>query len=638
MGFFLAGLLVLLLGGGAAGLWKRKPSFSASFERKGRIGDGLTSERDANLFFESLDSDADGAVEPGELADFFGKTIGGPVLDSSEEISAGVASMMGMADSDKDKQLSTAEMSVFWRRLGSLLSVEEVAAWVEHSVQLPKSVADKFRDASVSGYDFVELVYNSSALASIVEQPRHRMILVRAMRMRLTGVGKAPASPAPLLVDGDTCSKKIHLSWSVSDGAGFPTHKYRLERRASNEKTRGSRWVCVADDDSRDFVDQLPTASSYVTYEYRVAAWNAIGRSAYATKRYQRPIECDQRSSWTLPVYRAFTSLYVAIELGLSIIVVSLAILKLFASTEYPEIFATIWNSVYAVLDTPIGRSLVPAFFFEVSQSFLQTATPQYRTRPPGVADPKQVGTSGVRALPPEMDEDQVDDDDDHNASDQDDDLFGHSSSSAAAAAAITSSRRRRIAAFPRPMSMPDIYAQKSPTSLPNSKASDDELSSRPTANPRSEGVCHVCRRPFVYAIRSKHHCYLCARPFCRNCGRIAHSQFVTCPVGSRCVCDSCSPRLPKKLPPPSSSASTKRSASNLIRKLAGSPPPTTTTTRLTAKDEDDETKPKQPKPAQNSRRRILMRRSQTSNALPIAASVDDLEKDQATTGRVALK
>lgn len=48
-------------------------------------------------------------------------------------------------------------MVVFARRLGTLLTVDEVAEWVMYAVQLPSEVADTFRMNSVTGYDFPEL-------------------------------------------------------------------------------------------------------------------------------------------------------------------------------------------------------------------------------------------------------------------------------------------------------------------------------------------------------------------------------------------------------------------------------------------------------------------------------------------------
>jgi len=61
------------------------------------VGDGATSELGASLFFEMLDVDADGQIERDELESYVGDAIGGHVLDSSEEIDAGIASIFASA-------------------------------------------------------------------------------------------------------------------------------------------------------------------------------------------------------------------------------------------------------------------------------------------------------------------------------------------------------------------------------------------------------------------------------------------------------------------------------------------------------------------------------------------------------------
>ena len=168
-----------------------------------KVGDGATSEVDASLFFDSLDADADGQIERDELESYVGGSIGGHVLDSDEEIEQGVASIFASADADSDAQLSATDMRAYWTQLGSLLSVREVAAWVEHAVQLPRDVSVRFTEAAVSGYDFAELARDASERGALktevgVRTQRQRTMLARAMRMRLTGVGAAPQSAAPL--------------------------------------------------------------------------------------------------------------------------------------------------------------------------------------------------------------------------------------------------------------------------------------------------------------------------------------------------------------------------------------------------------------------------------------------------------
>lgn len=565
--------VALVLAGGAAGYW-----LGSSWNAGEHIGDGATSERDAKVLFEFLDTDADGQVEESELFAFVGDAIGGHVLDSTEEIEAGVASILDAADRNDDSRLSTAETREFWKRLGSLLSVEEVAAWVEHSVQLPAAVARQFREASVTGYDFAELVRDGlsedGALARAVgvHNDMHRRALVRAMRMRLTGVGRQPTSPAPLVILGKPKCTQVRLAWSHSDGGGFPTHKFVVERRRldvedgqrpsllgmlfripmiclkfpltiiyrfqggawgtaskmiENQKPL-DKWTIVWDDYSHEFSDNklVPTAA----YDYRIAAWNAIGRSAYATRRIDVRRGCEASVDsypWALAsLAAAATALYTALELILSAAIVSLAILKLTAaSADYPPVFAKLWNAICSILDTSLGRQLFPAFIFEVSHG----EKPSAAGRVPGIADPALVGTLGISALPPEMDPGQLK----LRQPDDQSGILSRENSHRRLRASILSDED----APSRADSMTDMHA--SPRSYTSGPAVDD--CAKPSDfNFRSEAVCHICHRPFVYAFRSKHHCYVCAKPFCRMCGRVSHSHFRTCPVGARCVCFGC--------------------------------------------------------------------------------------------------
>ncbi|CAN0401770.1 unnamed protein product, partial [Laminaria digitata] len=48
-------------------------------------------------------------------------------------------------------------------RLGSVLTIENAAEWVKHAVRQPDEVVDAFRNGSISGYDFLELVKDDGA-------------------------------------------------------------------------------------------------------------------------------------------------------------------------------------------------------------------------------------------------------------------------------------------------------------------------------------------------------------------------------------------------------------------------------------------------------------------------------------------
>ena len=90
--------------------------------------------------------------------------------------------------------LSRADLSAYWSRLGALLSVAEVAEWIVHAVQLPETVGDAFRENSVSGYDFPDLVEDDGKALETelaIHRPADRRRIVRSIRMMMTGVDRS---------------------------------------------------------------------------------------------------------------------------------------------------------------------------------------------------------------------------------------------------------------------------------------------------------------------------------------------------------------------------------------------------------------------------------------------------------------
>jgi hypothetical protein len=295
-------------------------------------------------------------------------------LDSSEEIDAGIASIFANADLDADAQLSPADMRHYWTKLGSLLSVAEVGEWVEHAVQLPRDVARLFLDSSVSGYDFAELARDTSESGALrkevgVRTQRQRNTLARAMRMRLTGVGRPPNISAPLVALGTPKCTSVHLAWAVADGGGFPTHKYRLERHTrTNSQSTGTQdllqrtgpilwanahdgqWSLVADGYFHDFIDEhlLPG----ISYDYRVAAWNAIGRSAFETVHFPTDTRSpcnmlEYLGAWAiLPIGRFTSCSLIVVQYAFTAFVLFFAVLRILdhgvRSDAYHPVFLTL--------------------------------------------------------------------------------------------------------------------------------------------------------------------------------------------------------------------------------------------------------------------------------------------------------
>lgn len=105
------------------------------------IGDKFRSETSSASFFKSVDSDGDGTIGKSELSKFLEQQIGGSAFDEVAEIEEEVGSMMKKMDLNEDGSLDyNKDVLTHWSALETLLTVDEVAEWVVHAVQLPEEV------------------------------------------------------------------------------------------------------------------------------------------------------------------------------------------------------------------------------------------------------------------------------------------------------------------------------------------------------------------------------------------------------------------------------------------------------------------------------------------------------------------
>ena len=100
------------------------------------LGDNQRSETSSSSFFQSIDRDGDGTVARSELSEFLETSIGGTEFDEASEIKSEIDSVMKKLDLRSDG-LEEKDFFNYWNKLEKLLTVEEVAEWVEHAVQLP---------------------------------------------------------------------------------------------------------------------------------------------------------------------------------------------------------------------------------------------------------------------------------------------------------------------------------------------------------------------------------------------------------------------------------------------------------------------------------------------------------------------
>mmetsp|Transcript_1850 Transcript_1850/g.4312 ORF Transcript_1850/g.4312 Transcript_1850/m.4312 type:complete len:709 (+) Transcript_1850:127-2253(+) len=270
-------------------------------EEVSQLGDGIRSSEASGVFFDQLDIDGDGSVEPNEMAMFLRDEIGGTQFDTQSEVDSEVDTIMERLDQNHNDGLEMSDMLNYWTQLESLLTAEEVAEWIVYSVQLPKSIGRIFLENGITGYDFVEIVDNGGHVMQNelgIDKSSFRNKIVRQMQARMLGIGSTPSPPQQLSHRLESC-KAVSLSWKKSSARVFPVHSYRIQRRDINlfghhnqelisdshridesfSASSRSDWrtVYVGGDD--EFVDSgLQLGHNYM---YRIQAWNSVGRSSW---------------------------------------------------------------------------------------------------------------------------------------------------------------------------------------------------------------------------------------------------------------------------------------------------------------------------------------------------------------------
>jgi len=517
------------------------------------IGDGRTSPASSREFFRDLDTDSDGVVEKHEMLEHL-KHFGGKSLDEPEEIRRSMEYAFRRVDTNKDGELDVAESHFFWRQLGSLLSVDEVAEWVVHGLQLPAEVGEAFRANSVDAYEFPELVKDDGeALETQVGITRlsQRRKLVRYMRMVLSGVAVLPEIPQMFLVDPIGCSGS-HLRWVKPNGRGWDPHTYRVFRRqveppsarapgvlgfttlpsfsisgspvslavqqplpsglansnsvmprtlpfgkqAQVAGKRKSTWELVYEGPATEAVDEAMVPGS--SYEYRIEAWNVFGRSEARQPFLAGDLQlsCSPASHYFSLVYRIVYLLLTVFPMALSMIAVLFRSARLYSgkkrrSQGHDE---WIWQATRIACNIPIIGHYVDHFLPDP----VFGRSVDHGPRPDGTVSPRAVGTQQVN-----------------------------------------DTGTARLAVLPE-----TLGSQR-----------------------RNHTKCYRCDVPFLRWKRSRHHCCICGKSFCAKHGVVTHAWLRTCPVGGKCTCDQCAETFSAaaKLPaPPTPPLSMTRYSSSL--------------------------------------------------------------------------
>lgn len=278
-----------------------KPTLQAVSPRDTpQLGDGQRSMEASGLFFDSIDEDGDGQIEPEEVAMFLKNQIG--ELETQQAVDSEVVTVMARLDQNHDNGLGMADMQEYWMQLETLLTAEEVAEWIVYAVQLPPRVGEMFLEHSVTGYDFPEIVENGGKILSDdlgIDRASYRNKIVRQMKVRMLGIGGNPDIPPKFDFKLQSCNA-VTLSWERSTGRVFPVHSYRVQRRAINlfgnlqtaensgiiahgygayYSANNSDWTTVYVGSDLEFVDSgLENGHNYM---YRIQAWNSVGKSVW---------------------------------------------------------------------------------------------------------------------------------------------------------------------------------------------------------------------------------------------------------------------------------------------------------------------------------------------------------------------
>eukprot|EP00898_Chlorokybus_atmophyticus_P002875 jgi/Chlat1/3589/Chrsp234S03579 len=255
----------------------------------------------ARAFFRSLDRNLDGAIDSEEAREFVGQQLGdSPDFDSEAEIKQGVKQLLGHLDVNHGLTISETELLSHLARRDAKLTADAVAEWVAHGVKLPQ-YSKAFAANAVTALDFPTLLAQDGAALDRdlgVTSRLHREQLLRALKMQVLGIGKAPSEPSQLAcsVNGD----KVALQWDPPEQEGFPpVHSYEIRRRSEHNPY----WELYGAITDTGYLDR--NLQPDTVYSYRVTAWGAYGHSKPATvdcKTAAQPRSSKSSFNASLPV------------------------------------------------------------------------------------------------------------------------------------------------------------------------------------------------------------------------------------------------------------------------------------------------------------------------------------------------
>jgi hypothetical protein len=132
--------------------------------------------------------------------------IGGPELDTPEERALSASeffqnTLNHTAEQPVSPLVNVDALQKRWQQLGQRMTVDVVVDWVEHAIQLPQ-LAENFRRAAITGYDFVEITDEVLRTELNITSVLHRNQILRFVKMILMSVADEPDAPIGFHFDG----------------------------------------------------------------------------------------------------------------------------------------------------------------------------------------------------------------------------------------------------------------------------------------------------------------------------------------------------------------------------------------------------------------------------------------------------
>lgn len=257
-----------------------------------------------------MDKDEDGNLDRKELWEAVSEF--GVTHESFDEEHEVVGALEDVSIASKGETIKR------WVALASLMSPGDVGDWMEHAVGLPDRVALSFVKANWTGSDLPVLLKEDGAFEELkkaeIELTKAELVkLTSAIKLRMLHVGSTPFLPEFRETDTKQCAR-VALAWSSK--RVFPeVHKYRLFRRKSKDgpPELDDPWEVIFEGRTTAFSDRRREFDS--GYDYRLEAWNLVGRSEAAELHDVLPLSKDctaglnsMRVVWTLILGGALVS------------------------------------------------------------------------------------------------------------------------------------------------------------------------------------------------------------------------------------------------------------------------------------------------------------------------------------------